>query len=64
METVGHLHSAHGFAFSGSCLAGKLGLTLFWDPAALEDQKAQELFLALHEVVHRDLGAEGRTSAL
>lgn len=50
METVGHLYQAHGFAFSGSCLAGKLGLTLFWDPAALEDQSAQELFEALQEI--------------
>lgn len=59
METVGHLYQAHGFAFSGSCLAGKLGLTLFWDPAALENHQAQELFLALQEMVLRDQGDPG-----
>ena len=47
IETVGHLYHAHPFAFSATSFAGSLGLTLFWDPAQLDDAAVERLFAEL-----------------
>lgn len=47
METIGHLHEAHSFAFSATRFGGTLGLTLFWDPASVQ---GDEIFGSLLKV--------------
>ncbi len=47
IETIGHLYQAHPFAFSATSFSGSLGLTLFWDPAQLEEASIDRLFAEL-----------------
>lgn len=46
IETIGHLHEAHSFAFSATRFGGTLGLTIFWDPAAVPGQELAEALRA------------------
>ena len=53
IETVGHLYHAHPFAFSATSFAGSLGLTLFWDPAQLDEGSMESLFTELQSACAR-----------
>ena len=49
LETVGHLYSAHPFAFSAGGFGGRMAITFFWDPAQLEPTEACRLFELLSD---------------
>ena len=53
IETVGHLYHAHPFAFSATSFSGSLGLTLFWDPAQLDEESMERLFTELQAACER-----------